>query len=435
MTRRGRTGFQYSPLEFAEALGLRYSSPLPSAALRELPNGVAESVFEVLNLLWLFGTLPDRSGEWLLPKEVRAFEEELLTSALDAGLRFPLAVIVGELAEPREDTATLPKACAAAAEWAFGAEAPDTALAFIELAAIARPGSGRLALVAGRALKSHGRLREAEYWLRRSAKLSQWSRDWEAFVLGQCSLGMLYWSQGGPTRAERHLKRAMRAAREHGIRGELGVVNHELFVVRVTSNRFEEVEALAVAALQHYLPDHPRLPHLAYDLSYYWLMRGYAKRAVPLLKKLVEFFPAPAQRIQVLSALARAAGAIGDRQTFEEAWREAQPLIGHQGIRMTRAAALIDLGLGASHFSRWDDASACFSNAIKAAEDTDQHDTLIRADACLKSVARTENPDTLARPQTVALKQTSSENLASACLSALSTFGSSAYADTPVCLS
>src|SRR3954452_19549049 len=114
MTRRGRSGFQYSPLEFAEPLGLRYISAPPSAALRELPGGIAESVFEVLNLLWLFGTLPDKSGEWLPPKELRAFEEDLLLCDLDAGLRFPLAVIVAELAEPTEQTSALPQACAVA---------------------------------------------------------------------------------------------------------------------------------------------------------------------------------------------------------------------------------------------------------------------------------------------------------------------------------
>src|SRR6476620_6815387 len=122
MTRRDRSGFQYSPLEFAEAIGLRYNSAPPSAALRELPAGMAEPVFEVLNLLWLFGTLPDKSGDWLPLKEVRAFEEDLLASHLDAALRFPLAVIVAEFAEPAEESSTLPQACTAAAEWALTAE-------------------------------------------------------------------------------------------------------------------------------------------------------------------------------------------------------------------------------------------------------------------------------------------------------------------------
>lgn len=435
MTESGRPGFQYSPLEFVERASLRYSASPTAAALNELPSGVAERVFEVLNLLWLFGSIASGNGKrrgWFNPAELRVLEEELLTSSLDEAIRSPLSVIVGELAHPTRRTATLARACAAAAEWALAHDADETATAFMELAALCRPTSGRLALIAGRTLRNRGRLREAEYWLRRAGKLSQWSKDWETLVISQSTLGMLYWGQGRTSRAERFLLRARRFAKKHRLYAELGVVNHDLFVLRVTSDRYDGVEAYAHAAFEHYLPDHPRLPHLAYDLAYFWLMRGYARRAAPLLKKLVAHFTAPAQRIQVLSALARAAGATGDRATFDRAWSDAQPLISDPRVQGTRAAAMIDFGFGACSFQRWGEAAFCFEEAARTAEATGQHDMLIRADACLKSVERRENPDTPPRPLAVMAQQTGSELFAAECLTALEMFGASTYFDPGV---
>jgi tetratricopeptide (TPR) repeat protein len=428
MTGNGRPGFQYSPLEFVDAVALRYSTAPPPVVLRELPAGVAEIAFEVLNLLWLFGSLGvHRKGAWFKSDELQALEEEILTSsALDPLFRSALGLIVGELARPNKNMALLPQACAAAAEWAIGANARETALAFIELSALAYPLSGRLALLAGRALKTHGKIREAEYWLRRSGKLAHIGRDWETLVLSQHSLGVLYWNQGGIARAERHLSRALRYAKKYKLRGEIGAINHELFVVRVTSDQLDGVEEFARAAFRHYLPDHPRLPHLAYDLAYYWLMRGYVHRVVPLFQELLPCFPEPAQRIQVLAALVRAAGASGDRDSFMEAWTVSQPLLSNPTIQATRAAALIDLGFGACHFELWPEASACFAEAVQTAEALGQHDLVIRAATCLERAENRNNPDTPPRPQTIAIGQNDAERLAHAFLCVLSEFSASA---------
>jgi tetratricopeptide (TPR) repeat protein len=430
MTGNGRPGFQYSPLEFVDAVALRYSAAPPPVALRELPVGVAEIAFEVLNLLWLFGSLGVyRRGAWFKSDELQALEEEILTSNLDPLFRSALGLIVGELARSNNKMTVLPQACAAAAEWALDANAPETALAFIELSALAFPLSGRLALLAGRALKAHSKIREAEYWLRRSGKLAHLGRDWETLVLGQSSLGVLYWNQGATARAERHLSRALRYAKKYKLRGEIGVINHELFVVRVTSDKLEGVEEFARAAFRYYLPNHPRLPHLGYDLAYYWLMRGYVHRVVPLFRELLPHFPDPAQRIQVLSALARAAGASGDRDNFMGAWTASQPLLSDPAIQATRAAALIDLGFGACHFELWSEASFCFAEAVKAAEAMGQHDLVIRAAACLESAENRDNPDTPTRPEAVSVGQNDSERLARAFLGVLGEFGASAGGD------
>lgn len=434
MTESVRPGFQYSPLEFVERLSLRYGAPPHAAALTELPRGVAEPVHEVLSLLWLFGTVAGARNLdriWFGAAELQALEESLLTSGLDDAIRSPLAVIVDILARPPRRTAPLAQACAAAAEWALGTGARETASAFLELAALCKPKSARLALMAGRTLKNNGKLRESEYWLRRAAKLAQWSRDWQTLVLSQNSLGILYWNQGASARAERHLFRGLRFAKKHHLRLEAGIANHELFMVRVTAERYEGVEAFARAAFERYLPDDRRLISLSYDLAYYWLVRGYARRAEPLFAGLIPHFPDPPQRTQVLSALTRAAGATGNRAVFDRAWSDVQPLLEYTSSANVRAAALIDLGLGACNFHLWPQAEFCFSQAARTAQAMCQHDMLIRADAYLKRAQLHQNPDTPARPPAVVAQQTDSEQLAEACLGALESLQTSARISAP----
>lgn len=429
MTESVRPGFQYSPLEFVERLSLRYGAPPHAVVLGELPRGVAEPVHEVLSLLWLFGSVAGMRGArrpWFDPAELRVLEESLLTSALDDAIRSPLAVIVDALAHPPRRRAPLAQACAAAAEWALDTGARETASAFLELAALCRPRSARLALMAGRTLKNNGKLREAEYWLRRAGKLAQWSRDWQTLVLTQNSLGILYWNQGAIARAERHLFRGLRFAKKHRLPLETAMAYHEIFIVRFTSERYEGVEAFARAALEHYPPDDSRVVSLAYDLAYFWLLRGYARRAEPLLEGLIPHFPNPPLRTQVLAATARAAGATGNRALFEATWRDIQPLMDHASSAKVRAAALIDLGLGACNFQLWPQAQFCFSQAGRTADAMCQHDMVIRADAYYKSAQLQQNPDTPARPLAVVVQQTDSEQLAEACLGALETLQESA---------
>jgi hypothetical protein len=137
------------------------------------------------------------------------------------------------------------------------------------------------------------------------------------------------------------------------------------------------------------------------------------------LEGLIPLFPDPPERTQVLSALARAAGATGNRALFDRAWREAQPLLEHASGAKIRAAALIDLGLGACNFHLWPQAELCFSHAAHTADAMCQYDILIRADAYLKSAQLRQNPDTPARPLAVVAQQTESEQLAEAYLGVL----------------
>jgi tetratricopeptide (TPR) repeat protein len=412
----------FSPLHFIERTGLR-SPELPArAALDELPPRLASAVYPVLRLVLLFAD-QEPDAERMDTAGMRVWEEELLRTASGDLLLLPLAVIVGLLAEAWPvDRATLSYACLAAADAAHQLNAEGTGLAFTEAAALCRPENARLAYLAGRSFKNGGRRREAERWLTRAARIAHGSGDGLAYALCHNSLGMLHWECGANPKSRTHLRRALRSARQHRHRNVQAIVLHNLFLVGVTSGDLEGVEEYARRAFDLYGPHNPRLPALAYDVAYYWLTRGHAARALPIFQALGERFEDPEQRIQVLAAQARAAGAAGEVNAFDRAWADAHELLASASIRATRAAALVDLGLGAAHSERWPAAEAPFLEAMASAEALGQCDMLIRAEECLRAVRSGMNPDTLPRPAQISRYQPAAEGLARACLHALSVF-------------
>ena len=410
-----------------ERTGLRSPEMPGRAALYELPPKLAAPAYAVLRLVLLFA---DREADdpWIATDEIRPWEEELLRSASADPLLQCLAVILGLLGEyPSVDLGALAYACLAAADGAHRLNAEETGLAFTEAAALCRPENARLAYLAGKSLKNSGRSREAERWMTRATTLARGSGDWLAYALCQNSLGMLHWESGANPQSRAHLHRGLRRARQHRLRNIEGIILHNLFLVGVTSGELMGVEEYAKKAFELYRPHHPRLPALAYDIAYYWLTRGYATRSLPLFVQLIDCFEQPEQRIQVLAAQARAAGATGNTQAFESAWADAHELLASARIRTTRAAALIDLGLGAAHLERWRAAQTPFEDAIASAEALQQSDMLIRAEECLRAVRLHRNPDTLPRPVQVSRHHPAAEELARDCMDALSIFGEAAH--------
>lgn len=373
-----------------------HAPEVPGAPLlSELPPELALRAWDVLRAVLLFAAREPRAA-FHAPDTARRWEEALLRDGGEPDLLNPLAVIVGELAAPaRADRPRVAQACVAVAEWALARGAVESALAFFEAAALALPQNGRYALVAGRALKTRGRMKEAERWLQRARKLTRRSRDWEAHVLSTSSLGMLFWAEGAPARARTHLERGRALARRHGLRVLEGEMLHNLLVVAINMEDHALAESYARAALERYLPAHPRLPALAYDTAYYWLTRGHAARALAIFRELLPRFADPVQRFQVLAATARAAGAGGQRAPFEQAWRRAAKLLREGAPGVAIPAALIDLGLGAAHFERWERARAALAEALAAARRYSHAEELVRAEGYLAAVEDGRNPDPL----------------------------------------
>ncbi|HEX8692503.1 MAG TPA: hypothetical protein VF746_08800 [Longimicrobium sp.] len=399
-------------LEFFDRTVLPTAEPGGEPILREVDPACAVPLFEVYRTVLLFAGHPPGES-WPLTEQLRAREEEVLRSALEPALRDPLAVILGQIADPaRTDPGKLAWACLHVTDWALAHDAPDTALVFAEAAALCAPASGRWALVAGRTYKTHGRMRDAVLWLRRARIVSRRQHDWESLVLSLNSLGMVFWQQGAIPKAWTTLRQARRVASRHKLRTLEGEALHNLFVLAVTTEQMEIAEEYARGAAERFLPHHHRLPALAYDLAYYWLSRGYPRRALPVFQRLVPHFPQPAQRIQVLSATARAAGAADDRVAFEGAWQDAFTLLASSPVRTTLAAALLDLGLGAAHLGEWQRAEDAFCEAIQASREYGQADIQVRAEDYLSAARSRRNADNIIRPAALAVSQQPAEQLA-----------------------
>lgn len=397
-----RRSLPHAPLTLSDATIVQ-SAEVPGAPLlAEFDGPEALHGWNVARALVLFATRSAGPAHYD-PATLEAWESELLFESRSNPFLTPLAVIVGELRDwdGNSDRSTLCSACHALAEAALERCAIASALHFMEAAALCWPENARYAMVAGRAFKTYGRLRESERWLRRAMKLSRWFEDWDTHVLSTSSYGMLCWIQGGPARARKYLHRARNVARRHRLTVLEGEVLHNLLVVAITTEDHQNVADYASVALSRYVPDHPRLASLAYDLAYYWMTRGHAATALPMFRELLGHFAgSDTQKLQVLAATARAAGACSERTMFEASWSEAFAVAERAEIGVALPAALIDLGFGAAHFGEWERAGQAFTSALCSAQELGLSEELIRADTCVTAVQQQRNPDTLTRPGT-----------------------------------
>jgi tetratricopeptide (TPR) repeat protein len=409
-----RTGgrFPYIPLKMSDRVSLPPGEIPGQSVLAELPASSALLVFDVLRAVLLV-MQKSRMARYYSTPALDAWEAQLLESEHPQALRDPLGVLVGAIRDGHDaDRPLMAKACLALADWSSEQGATETTLLWFEAAAICFPENGRYALVTGRAYRQAGRLADAERWLKRAARLTYWRKDWGAYAFAVCTLGMVSWTQGAVGKALQHLQRARRVAHRHGERVLEGEIFHNLLAIAISSDDAAHVEEYAREAFTRYLPAHHRLPALAYDLAYFWLRRGYTQRALRVFTQLLPHFPQPEQRIQVLAALARAAGKANDQVLFADVWDQALGLAKRLTAAVTLPHALLDLGLGAAHFALYEDAAAVFRQALQLGEERGQGSVVILADKYIAAVTAAHNPDSAGKPQTVAAAQPASEQLA-----------------------
>ncbi|HEU0014799.1 MAG TPA: tetratricopeptide repeat protein [Longimicrobium sp.] len=355
--------------------------------VRELAPELSLTVWQALRsvLLWA-AQEPSARGELWERATMVAWEEELLEAPLDNDLRYPLAVIAGELAlGAGADPDRLSRGCVCVTEWALSNGAVCTALAFAEAAAHAWPEHGRYAWLVGRLLRAHGRLRDAELWIRRAVQVAVSTGDWETQTLGLNSLGNVFYERGNYREATSSHVQALRIARRQQLREREGEILHDLFVSTWHTGDLEQAEGYARSALEIYQGGHERLPALAYDIAFSWMSNGYFERALPLLIELSDRFDRQGDQVRVLASSARAAAACGREALFNEYAKRtetaAAAVTGH-GV----AYAMFALGLGAWNLKRWNDASEYLIRALMIAEQRGEADVTSNAEAALSSV-------------------------------------------------
>jgi tetratricopeptide (TPR) repeat protein len=356
-----------------------------AAIVRELQPDWALPTWQALRyvLMWV-AEEPGERGDIFEPHTMSDWELELLEADWEAELRLPLAVLVGELGNRDQAIpAEVARLCLVVADWALEHGAIATALAFAEAAALAWPQSPRYAWTAGRLLRTHGRLVEAEQWLVRASRVAATVQDPESEALALNSLGNLYHEKEDHTRAAQVLAKALRTARKHHLRGREGEILHDLCIVAVWTRDLDNAERMARDAFEIYTVDHPRLPALIHDRAVVWVERGQFARALHVLRELLPFLEETHERAWAAATLARAAAACGDEAVFDQAWTQACALMQQSGWRGA-APACVELGTGASSLHRWDRAEQALRRAREIAMERGESDA--RAEAALAMV-------------------------------------------------
>ena len=391
-----------TPVELAYPLAVPDAAVLGAVILHETPEAFALHVFRALRLALAWAAGPDVSGSVFDAGDLEGWEHDVLgASGIDEALWAPVAVIAGELACPAEvDPARLAHACLAVTDWALESVAHGTAILFAEAAAAVWPTNARIAWIVGKLHRERLHFGRAESWLRRASRIAAWTGDWELQAQAVNSLGNLKVHLGDFAGGRELLLKTVRLAKRKRMRERLAKALHDLFVVSTYAGRFDEAEVHASDAFSAYGPDHPDLINLAFDVSHFWKQQGHFARALAVLKALGGRFPDADRQLRVLASTARAAGVMGQADTFQRAWSDAWTLIDTATVDHLRAAATLELGLGALSLGLWEHAEHALTTAREAAQEQRQGDTLAEAEASLEHLRRRHAVDQSLHPRT-----------------------------------
>jgi tetratricopeptide (TPR) repeat protein len=387
---RSRAELPPTPVELAYPLAVPDAAVLGAIILHEAPEAFALHVFRALRLAFAWAAGPDVSGAVFDSEDLEAWESDVLrTRGVDDALWAPVSVIAGELARPAEvDPERLAHACLAVTDWALGCDAHGTAILFAEAAASVWPNNARLAWIVGKLHRGRLQFGRAESWLRRASRVAVWAGDWELQAQAINSLGNLRVRLGDLAGGRELLLTAAKLAKRRRLRDRRAKALHDLFVVSTYTGQFQEAEVHATQAFSAYGPDHPDLINLAFDVSHFWKQQGQFARALAVLKALRGRFPDADRQLRVLASTARAAGAMGEVDTFHRAWTDAWNLIDGEAVDHLRAVAPLELGLGALSLGLWEHAEHALTTARDAADELREGDTLAEAEASLDHLKR-----------------------------------------------
>jgi tetratricopeptide (TPR) repeat protein len=320
-------------------------------------------------------------------------------------LEEPLSVLARMLGEPtRISEEMVALACRRISQWSNDEGLLATALAFAQAAATVTPGDAGAAFSVGKLARRRAEYARAETWFRRTIALARQIGDWATYAQAFNGLGNLYRQRGNLAAARRFLARAVRAAQRNSLHAIEGAALHDWFVVANEGDRAEEAQQLARAAFEAYGPQHPGLPRLAQDVAYWWTMQGYPTRALPVLRSTLPHFTQSHEILNAWGSIARAAGGVGDRAGFREAWDACYDLLPTATAEEGAAQALLDMAIGAASLGVWDKAELAAREALDFGVRRQEGRIRLTAEAVLDSVRHhrsVEKNRAAARPEMV----------------------------------
>jgi tetratricopeptide (TPR) repeat protein len=216
----------------------------------------------------------------------------------------------------------LADACAAMWEWAEQNELLEVALQFAERAARLQPTRSDRSSTAGRFCRLRSEPHRGTMWFRRALRIAQARKAYVEVAIAHLGLGNIESGLGRLHVAESHQRKAFKAALRAGKRSLAGSAYHDLLLLKIRMERYDEAWVHAKDALAAYKGDHPRFPLLAHDIALLWMHLGHFSAAHLVFERVLALLKRPSDRMVVLANVARSAAACGDRLRYERAVRE-----------------------------------------------------------------------------------------------------------------
>lgn len=312
-------------------------------------------------------------------------EADLARVQVDPEIVAPLSVMVRLLeSPPAMEVGRLVNACRRISVWAEQRGALATALEFMQAAALSAPQVAALAYAVGRLARRRAEYDRAESWFGRAIVQARRSGDWRTYALGYSGLGNLNVQKGNFPTAKRAHSRCLRAALRHELHDLQGSAYHDLFVTEIETGAGSSADAFAEQAFRAYGEENPRVPRLAYDVAYHWMLEGFFADSLRLAQALQRHFEAPAEQALVLGLVARSAGGAGDRRAFD---RARLAVDGLSGAGDAAARALLGIAYGAASLREWEMAQAYATRALHLATERREGRVVMAAEAALESVS------------------------------------------------
>jgi tetratricopeptide (TPR) repeat protein len=284
--------------------------------LEEFPNGTGLLFWRVLVDVDLSRLAEDSPGLF-------ASSDAPLLEFAPAEIKAPLQELLSVAAEQSSTLLSkLPAACTSVWEWAQQRDRPETALQFAELAARLTPEAPGSCSVAGQFCRLRGETHRGAMWYRRASRLARRQENEVEFSRAQIGLGSLAVDVGALAEAQAHYEKGFKAALRCGRHSLAGWAFHDLVLLKIGQEAYDEAWVHAKNALSIYKREHPRFPALAHDIALLWSRMGYFSAAMPIFERVLPLMARGYERLIILSNLARAAAACGDRMRYERAIRE-----------------------------------------------------------------------------------------------------------------
>jgi tetratricopeptide (TPR) repeat protein len=315
---------------------------------------------------------------------MRALDGAGADPALDRGLRAAAAVVADPAGAQEADILA---ACRSVSDWAEQRGLLATAVTLATSAALASPTHAGAAFRVGQIARRKGENARAETWFRRAIGLGRQAKDWASYAEAFMGLGNLYKQRGNYPTARRFHIRGLRAARRHALRDIQARALHDLFTIAVETSPPAEAQELARLAFRAYGPRHPKLPALAHDVAYFWMGQGRFEPALDVFRAVLPHLVDPGERLLAAGNLGRAAGAMNDRATFEEAWEQVWGSDEREKLP-SAAQSLLELAHGASSLRDWPRAEKAAEAARELAQKRGQGQVVILGDTVLDAARR-----------------------------------------------